>query len=318
MPVRRQQSARATIAAWLAIILLLAASRPLQALEIKHITVDGVARSYAIHLPATAANRRQVPVVFVLHGAGGQGEQALTQYKWIAKADSEGFIVVAPDAIRVDPAAPYNFLLNPTVWNDGSGRGGSAITASDDVGLIDALIDHLARRYPIDRSRIYATGFSNGASMVQRLGLERARTFAAIAPVSGHFWHGETRPARGLPVFFLVGNSDPLVPYDGGASRTPWGHSDMPPAKHIPTQWADFDDCQGPPHPLEARLHVQAVVWINCRDRAEVVFYTVDGMGHQWPGGKRSQLPGTLVGPYSDAVDATDLIWAFFRRHNLN
>lgn len=317
MPVRRRQSAKASIAAWLAIVLLLAATQPLRALETKHILVDGVERSYAIHLPATAANRREVPVVFVLHGAGGHGEQALTAYKWIAKADSEGFIVVAPDATLVNPAAPYNFLLNPTVWNDGSGRGGPAITASKDVELIDALIEQLAKRYPIDRRRIYVTGFSSGASMTQRLGLERAQTLAAIAPVSGHFWNGEVRPGRGLPVFYLVGNADPLVPYDGGPSRTPWGSSAMPAAREVPSQWAELDDCKGEPRPLEARSHVQAVVWVNCRDRAEVVFYTIDGMGHQWPGGHRS-LPSSVVGPYSNAVDATDLIWAFFRRHSLN
>jgi polyhydroxybutyrate depolymerase len=118
-------------------------------------------------------------------------------------------------------------------------------------------------------------------------------------------------------VFYLVGNADPLVPYDGGMTRTPWGGSEMPPAKDVPTQWADLDSCTGLPRPLESRPHVTAVVWINCRDRAEVVFYTVEGMGHQWPGGKRGVLPSVWVGEYSNAVDATDLIWAFFRRHSL-
>ncbi len=294
-------------------------SPPAAALELKHITVGGVDRTYAIHLPTTATNRLSVPVVFVLHGAGGRGEQALTIYKWIAKADSEGFIVVAPDASRVNPSLPASFLYNPSVWNDGSGRGGDAVRNSNDVGMIDALIEDLAQNYPIDRQRIYATGFSSGASMVQRLGIERAKVLAAIAPVAGHLWSGEVRPERGLPVFYLVGSNDPIVPYNGGHAALPWGVvENLQPAKDVPLMWADLDSCTGAPRPLESRPHVTAIVWINCRDRAEVVFYTIDGMGHQWPGGKPGVLPSVWVGEYSKAVDATDLIWAFFRRHSLN
>jgi len=143
-------------------------------------------------------------------GAGGRGEQALDIYKWTAKADSEGFIVVAPDASRVAPDLPASFLYNPTVWNDGSDRGGNAVRASDDVGMIDALIEELTKRYPIDRRRIYATGFSSGASMVQRLGIERAKVLAAIAPVAGYLWSGEVKPERGLSVLYLIGNGEYL------------------------------------------------------------------------------------------------------------
>lgn len=319
MPGGVKAHAKRMMARLLAAAMLVGCAIPASALELKTITVGGIERSYAIHLPATATNRLAVPVVFVLHGAGGRGEQALNIYKWIAKADSEGFIVVAPDASRVNPDMPASFLFNPTVWNDGSGRGGSAVRASNDVGLIDALIDDLAKRYPIDRRRIYATGFSSGASMVQRLGIERAKVLAAIAPVSGHLWSGEVKPERGLPIFYLVGNSDPVVPFNGGRAELPWGvEENAQAAKDVPKLWADLNACIDAPRPLESRPHVQAVVWINCRDRAEVVFYTVDGMGHQWPGGKRGVLPSVWVGEYSKAVDATDLIWAFFRRHSLN
>jgi polyhydroxybutyrate depolymerase len=320
MPARATRQICCHIAALIAALLMLGGlGVRASAAEIQHIVVGGVKRSYAIHLPATATNRLAVPLVFVLHGAGGQGDQALNIYKWIAKADSEGFIVVAPDATRVNPELPPSFLYNPTVWNDGSGRGGDAIRASDDVALIDALIEHIASRYPIDRRRIYATGFSSGASMVQRLGVERAKVLAAIAPVAGHLWSGEVRPERGISVLYLVGNADPLVPYEGGRSVLPWGVvENSQPAKAVPQLWAGLDSCLDAPRPLEARPHVSAVVWINCRDRSEVVFYTIDGMGHQWPGGKRGVLPSVRVGDYSNAVDATDLIWAFFRRHSLN
>jgi polyhydroxybutyrate depolymerase len=37
----------------------------------------------------------------------------------------------------------------------------------------------------VDRLRVYATGFSNGAMMTHRLGAELPDVLAAIAPVSG-------------------------------------------------------------------------------------------------------------------------------------
>jgi len=51
-----------------------------------------------------------------------------------------------------------------------------------------------------------------------------------------------------------------------------------------------------------------------CHGNAEVVFYTVAGMGHFWPGGK-SHLPERVIGKSSDAINATDVIWEFFRQH---
>lgn len=309
---------RGALASVIMTLLAVAAAAPAHATDKLQIVVRGVTRSYALHVPESAGGRRLVPVVFVLHGAGGRGEQALTSYRWIEKSDAEGFIVVAPDAIRVRPDAPASLIFNPSVWNDGSDRGGDAITQSDDVGLMDALVETLARKYPIDRRRIYVTGFSSGAGMTQRLGTERSNVFAAIAPVSGQLWENDARLARAIPVFFLVGTRDPLNPYDGGQVRTPWGNvENKPPIRDVPKLWAALDGCRSGPRPLESRPNVTAQIWVGCRDGAEVVFYAIDGMGHHWPGGRRGILPSAWVGAYSNAVDATDLIWSFFRRHSL-
>jgi polyhydroxybutyrate depolymerase len=36
-------------------------------------------------------------------------------------------------------------------------------------------------------------------------------------------------------------------------------------------------------------------------------------LGHHWPGG-RAQLNPRTAGPPSDAVNATEMIWEFFRK----
>ena len=107
----------------------------------------------------------------MLHGAGGNGKHAAESYGWIGKADEARFLLIAPDASTVLADREANFLRNPRVWNDGSGRAGPNITASDDIGFLRALIDQAARQYGIDRKRVYVSGFSSGSSMTQRVGL---------------------------------------------------------------------------------------------------------------------------------------------------
>jgi polyhydroxybutyrate depolymerase len=53
-----------------------------------------------------------------------------------------------------------------------------------------------------------------------------------------------------------------------------------------------------------------------CLQNTEVVYFTVDEMGHTWPGGM-SILPEAWVGKLTDKIKANDLIWDFFQKHPL-
>jgi polyhydroxybutyrate depolymerase len=44
------------------------------------------------------------------------------------------------------------------------------------------------------------------------------------------------------------------------------------------------------------------------------VEYFIDDMGHVWPGGV-NRLPERLVGKSSNKINATDVIWNFFKAH---
>jgi len=60
------------------------------------------------------------------------------------------------------------------------------------------------------------------------------------------------------------------------------------------------------------------IVLLAYPDRAEagdVVLYTVLGGGHSWPGG--TPPPRWRVGSTTISVDATALMWDFFRQHPL-
>ena len=254
-----------------------------------------------------------MPLVVMLHGAGATAAIARQQTGWPAKADHEGFAVVFPEGTPPDPAAAPLFRLNPQLWNDGSGRGHVARRGVDDVGFIAALIERLARELRLDRSRIYVTGFSNGASLAFRLGAELGNLIAAIAPVAGHCWIDPPRPARPLPLLHIAGAADPLNPLEGGEVETPWGHSEYhPPVRRSIERWAAASGCGG----CTERTDDAGVIWTECagcEGGIEIRLAVVPELGHVWPGGPRL-LPERLVGRSSRRLMATEAIWDFFRR----
>lgn len=76
----------------------------------------------------------------------------------------------------------------------------------------------------------------------------------------------------------------------------------------------DFDGCPGAPAIVTAPS-VRTQSWSSCRGNAEVRYVLIHDHGHEWPGGGRSRLPATIVGPVNpDAYDATPAIWRFFER----
>lgn len=283
--------------------------------EMRTLQVGTAERSWYLHAPAGL--KPGAPLVFVLHGAGGSGERAVRQYGWQALADAEGLVVVGPDAATPFPHRPADFRTNPRVWNDGSQRGGRHVRASDDTAFVMAVIELLVRTHGIDRSRVYVTGFSSGASMTQRLGQEMAARIAAIAPVAGAMIPLVRGLPRPLPVLYVSGDSDPLNPVAGGDIALPWGGSFRKESlQQLVERWRDLDGCTGAPVAATApSLKIQT--WSACRDGVEVQYVLVQGHGHVWPGSD-ARSPARMAGPANPrAYHATANAWTFLRRWRL-
>jgi polyhydroxybutyrate depolymerase len=290
------------------------------ALQERTVEVEGIARRYLVAAPPNLQPDEQVPLVVMFHGGGGQGRAAAKETGWPGKALEERFIAVFPEGTGPDPEAPGSFLRNPQIWHDGSGRFRRE-RAWDDVAFIDRMLDELVEDYPVDTSRVYATGFSNGASMTFRVGVELSTRFAAVASVAGAFWLEDPQPERPVPLLYITGEEDPLNPMEGGVPTTASGRVmgagvSKPPVLDSITKWAEMIGCPDDPTPTEAPEGVTAMRYGPCEDGSEVRYYTIADCGHVWPGGN-NLLPERVVGPETDVLDATDLIWEFFREHSL-
>ena len=145
------------------------------------IVVDGVERTYRVHLPKSYDGSQPTPLVLAFHMLTGNGRtmEWITHFNRVA--DEGGFIVVYPDGYQ-------------NSWADGSYLFPADIDYIDDVAFTLALIDELEDAYNLDASRIYATGFSNGGFFAQRLAYARiaAMVFGMGAAIFVDLWKGHT------------------------------------------------------------------------------------------------------------------------------
>lgn len=284
------------------------------------LTVDGLERTYIVHVPPFHNSGMQLPLVIMLHGGGGTAKAAMWETGWAEKADNTGFLAVFPNAMPRDPSRRSSFAANPQLWNDGSDRFHPGRKSTDDIRFIKFLLDDLSARFNVDKNRVFITGFSNGASMSFLVGAQLSNRIAAIAPVAGACWFEPELLKRPVPMLYITGKADPLNPIEGGVPKLASGAGDKirakpkPPVHESILKWAKALDCAMIPTSVSVLNGVRTETYCSCRNGAAVVSITVDGLGHTWAGG-RSLLPESMVGKTSERINATDVIWNFFRKH---
>ena len=92
---------------------------------------------------------------------------------------------------------------------------------ADDVGFVDAIMADVGARLPIDRHRVYASGFSNGANFTARLRVERSNRLAAVAYSGGGLHEAQDAPDRPVPTYVSVGTRDDRILEDTGLAELP-------------------------------------------------------------------------------------------------
>src|SRR4029077_1480798 len=121
---------------------------PSQALADEHVNIEGRERTYSVYRPPGLGRSNPVPLVVVLHGAFGTGQQAEKSYRWDDMPQAKGFVVAYPDGYRRS-------------WNAGGECCGPAFRENiDDVIFITAVIHAVSHAENVDQRHIYLTGIS--------------------------------------------------------------------------------------------------------------------------------------------------------------
>jgi polyhydroxybutyrate depolymerase len=216
------------------------------------------------------------------------------------QADASGFIVVYP-----------NGTGRKKSWNGGHCCGEAAMNEVDDVGFIRALIGELTLVVNVDPSRVYASGFSNGAIMAYRLACELSDKIAAVGPVAATQIRDDQEachPERSVPVIHFHGTADHLNPYDGGVTSAGFEFVAVDDAISF---WAAQNACPDQGQRTDSGS-IQHVVFAPCAQDSSVELYRILDGEHAWPGG---QAVTRQVGEPTMEISATVLMWEFFAAH---
>jgi len=153
-----------------------APDQPLQVDFQRSITSGGFVREYWVHLPPTYTQSSNLhPLILCLHGSGGSGEGMKHYSGMDSAADEYDAIVVYPTAYG------GNWAEGIEARPDGMGV--------DDVAFVRDLLSLLREELHLDSTRIYAVGFSQGASFAHRLVVDLPGIFQAYATVSASISH---------------------------------------------------------------------------------------------------------------------------------
>lgn len=210
---------------------------------------DGTTLPYRLLAPAQLQPGRRYPLVVQFHGSGAIGNDNRAQIErdfaaraWAipaVRARHPAFVLVPQFPIRSanydDPATPRIAVATP------------ALSAALE------LVDAIAAQQPVDRTRIYASGFSMGGSAAWLALLERPQLFAAAMPISGIAPDRSRADAlKRIPLLVLHGDADTENPIDAdremvAAIRAAGGNQirlrryaglqHMPPGDLVPGDW---------------------------------------------------------------------------------
>ena len=261
------------------------------------IQVGGLPRTYLVHEPADALPGELLPLLIVLHGAGGDGDRAERTTGFTADANDDSFLVAYPNGTTA------NAIDGELAWNAGACCGLAKTNNIDDVGFVMAMLAELEAIYPVDASRVFLVGFSNGGMLSYRLACEHGDVFAGVAVVAGALNYSPCQPPSPVSVLIVHGTTDATVPYGGGPTNartaTRFGQFTSTSVEFATDFWTGTDKCESDPvSTTEDPLALDS--YLDCALGSRVEVATIAGGTHAWP---RLESAG---------VDASELILEFF------
>ena len=237
---------------------------------------DGVKRDFLLELPAETEG---APLVLMLPGYGNTAESFRLQTQFEKDACPRGYAV-----------AYVTGLPNPNIPTSSNGWNSNADPEGNrDVEFLAALADWLQNTYNLDKSRMYAVGFSNGAFMTHRLAMDAQDTFTALVSVAGlmpeSVWE-ERRENNSVGFFQITGEKDDTVPKNSDGSAR---YSRAPAIEDVMDYWADSNGLELSETEMIGNASVLTKYW-SAEKQPQVWHLVVSDAHHSWPNEQYNQI----------------------------
>lgn len=227
-----------------------------------------------------------LPVLIHFHGWKRVSSHPLKNHKVLEAINSNGVLLVAPEG----QGRTWDFWARE----------------NRDVSFVRKVLEDVAKRYPVDQSRIYATGFSYGSAMAWRIACDAGDLIAGILPAAGTLPGQERVDCATGPVnaMHVHGFKDNVMSLPLGADGDPKVAVDL---------WRRTNVCKAEPDRTEVINGHQCQVWSSCESGKEVVL-CLHERGHIVPPGwietaltralKTYRLPDNITPPRADSTPA--------------
>jgi polyhydroxybutyrate depolymerase len=270
----------------------------------------GVERMALVYVPTNYHPSDATPLVLDLHGSGSDASEQMDRGMWERSAEMSGFIAAELQGQLTTQPSGLRWNVPGVTGPDGP----------NDEQYISDTIDAIAAKLCIDRSRVYASGYSGGARMVSQYACDRPGELAAVGLVAG-IRAGlpndrpdgpepdpETcKPNAPVRIVAFGGLADPVNPFAGGGAPY-WKYG----VEKARARWAAIDGCSGRPDVKALSDNIERMTYQNCMPGAALVYYTVKNGGHVWPG-SANYLRQPKLGKVTFEINATDIMWDFFK-----
>ncbi|MEO0546512.1 MAG: polyhydroxybutyrate depolymerase [Pseudomonadota bacterium] len=153
-------------------------------------------RSYHVLPPEGWDGRTVLPVLLHFHGWGRQGPLIMKHSRIAGATKTRGVLLVAPNGA----GRTWNFWTRDT----------------EDVAFADAVLKDLRKRFPIDASKIFVSGYSYGGAMAWRFACHSETKIAAVFAVSGFAPLDNDTCERAVSFRHVHGTSDTVMRYPFG------------------------------------------------------------------------------------------------------
>lgn len=269
--------------------------------RMKTVRLKDTGRIFSIHLPKNFDQESdfKLPTVIVLADHKLRPEYFSEMTGFNTKADQEGFITVYPETKSLHTADSMEY-------------------ETEQLEFFGSLLEKLESDYHADPNRIYLTGFAEGGSLAHLLGARLPR-FAAVGSVSGTAGFGSVHSVRSLPVIHIHGTRDRITPERGGFGST--GDYEYTSVDEMLRMWIIHNRSgiipvvEDLPNPKKEGCRMKQFLYpAENPGAAETIYIQIENGGHTWPGANNSPK---AWGKVCRDVKGCDLLWAFFKRHQL-
>jgi polyhydroxybutyrate depolymerase len=240
-----------------------------------YVMAAGRERNYLVYVPPGDSAKHRLPLVLVYSGVNDTAANTATETGLLALDQQKHDMIVA-------------FLQGyDESWNDDAGNPPAEAAGVNDVAFSTVVLKRIESDYYVATSRVVATGFSNGAILVELLGCRIAADLTLIVPVEGQIanqFSNGCRPKLPISVYEVHATHDQEIPYGGGTFSGVGGPVTVLSAPKSAVRWATLDRCGATASTSTANGSV-LTAYHGCKDGVTVTLNSIQGGAHQWPPG---------------------------------